>query len=70
MRYGGRDAAPVVTDGPFPRRRNSSPGWFLIDVESRQRAHEVAAWASSAPGKDGEPIFEWIEVREVLEAPA
>jgi hypothetical protein len=43
----------------------------MIDVESEARAHEVAAWVSSAPGKGGEPIYEWLEVRPVMDdAPA
>ena len=32
-----------------------------------QRAYEVAAWVSSAPGKDGKPIHEWLQVRQVME---
>ncbi len=71
VRYGGPDAAPVVTDGPFPETKELIAGWFIIDVESEARAHEVAAWVSSAPGKGGEPIYEWLEVRPVMDdAPA
>ncbi len=67
VRYGGPDAAPVVTDGPFPETKELIAGWFMIDVESQARAHEVAAWVSSAPGKGGEPIHEWLEVRPVMD---
>ena len=71
VRYGGPDAAPVVTDGPFPETKELIAGWYMIDVESEARAHEVAAWVSSAPGKGGEPIYEWLEVRPVMDdAPA
>ena len=66
VRYGGPDAAPVVTDGPFPEAKELIAGWYLIDVESEARAHEIAAYVSSAPGPGGEPIYEWIEVREVM----
>ncbi len=66
VRYGGPDAAPVATDGPFPEAKELVAGWFLIDVDSRERAHEVAAYVSSAPGRGGEPIYEWIEVRPVM----
>jgi hypothetical protein len=65
VRYGGPGAAPV-TDGPFPEAKELIAGWFMIDVESAERANEVAAYISSAPGKDGEPIYEWIEVRPVM----
>jgi hypothetical protein len=71
VRYGGPDAAPVTTDGPFPEAKELVAGWFMIDVESEERAYEVAAYVSSAPGKGGQPIYEWIEVRPVMgEAPA
>ena len=69
VRYGGPDAAPVVTDGPFPETKELIAGWYLVDVESEARAYEIAAFASSAPGKGGQPIHEWIEVRQVLSAP-
>jgi hypothetical protein len=66
VRYGGPDQAPVTTDGPFPETKELAAGWFMIDVESEARAHEIAAYLSSAPGKGGEPIYEWIEVRPVM----
>jgi hypothetical protein len=43
---------------------------MVIDVESKERAYEAAAYLSSAPGKDGKPLHEWLEVRPFLtEAP-
>jgi hypothetical protein len=66
VRYGGPGAAPVVTDGPFPEAKELIAGWYLVDVESEARAHEIAAYVSSAPGKGGQPIHEWIEVRPVM----
>jgi hypothetical protein len=71
VRYGGPGAAPVVTDGPFPEAKELIAGWYLVDVESEARASDIAAYVSSAPGKDGQPIHEWIEVRPVMsDAPA
>jgi hypothetical protein len=64
--YGGPDAAPVTTDGPLPETSDLIAGWFMIDVESHERALEVAAYASAAPGPGGEPLHEWIDVREVM----
>ena len=66
VRYGGPDAKPEVVDGPFPETKELIAGWFLIDVESEERAHEVAAYVSKAPGKGGEPIYEWLEVRPIM----
>jgi hypothetical protein len=71
VRYGGPDAAPVTTDGPLPETSDLVAGWFMIDVASYERALEVAAYASSAPGPGGEPIHEWLELREIMwSAPA
>ena len=66
VRYGGPDAAPVTTDGPLPETSDLVAGWFMIDVESYERAVELAAYVSSEPGPGGEPLYEWIDVREVM----
>jgi hypothetical protein len=66
VRYGGPDAAPVTTDGPHPETSDLVAGWWMIDVDSYERAVEIAAYASSAPGPRGEPLCEWIDVREVM----
>src|SRR5262245_50795170 len=66
VRYGGPDAAPVTTDGPHPETSDLVAGWWMIDVDSHERAVELAAYVSSEPGPRGEPMFEWIDVREVM----
>jgi hypothetical protein len=68
VRYDG-EGRPPITDGPFAETKDLIAGWMAIDVESEARAHEAAAYLSSAPGPNGEPIFEWIEVRPFLEQP-
>ena len=66
VRYGGPDAAPVTTDGPHPETSDLIAGWYMIDVDSHERALEVAAYVSSEPGPGGGPLYEWIDVREVM----
>jgi hypothetical protein len=61
--------APVITDGPFPESKELLAGYRMVDVESVDRAIEIAALASAAPGPDRVPIRDRIEVREVLSAP-
>ena len=68
VRYDG-EGRPPVTDGPFAETKDLIAGWMVIDVDSVERAHEAAAFLSSAPGPGGRPIQEWIEVRPFLEAP-
>ncbi|GAA1150142.1 YciI family protein [Ornithinicoccus hortensis] len=65
VRYDG-EGRPPVTDGPFAETKDLIAGWMVIDVDSVERAHEAAAYLSSAPGKGGRPIHEWIEVRPFL----
>ena len=62
-------SAPVITDGPFPESKELLAGYRIVDVETAERALEIAARASAAPGVNGMPIRQWIEVREVMSAP-
>ena len=65
----GKGGAPVVTDGPFAEAKEFLAGYWIVDVDKPERAYEIAAKASSAPGPDGRPLVMAIEVREVLGAP-
>lgn len=60
--------APVVTDGPFPESKEFLAGYWLIDVESEERAIEIAARTSAAPGPAGRPTAREIQVRPVMGA--
>ncbi|NKE55731.1 hypothetical protein FXN61_02400 [Lentzea sp. PSKA42] len=62
VRYDG-EGRPPVTDGPFAETKDLIAGWMIIDVDSYERAIELAGELSAAPGKDGKPIHEWLEVR-------
>ncbi len=57
---------PVVTDGPFPESKELLAGYWLIDVESPERAVEIAARTSAAPGPGGKPAAREIQVRPVM----
>jgi hypothetical protein len=60
------DGAPVVTDGPFPESKELLAGYRMVDVESEERAIEIAAQSSEGPGPNGVPLRQQIEVRQVL----
>jgi hypothetical protein len=66
---GSKNGAPEVTDGPFPETKEFLAGFWIIDCESKERAYELAARASMAPGPGGEPLHIPIEVREVMAGP-
>jgi hypothetical protein len=63
------EGRPPVTDGPFAETKDLIAGWMVIDVDTYERAIELAAELSAAPGARGEPIHEWLEVRPFLNAP-
>ena len=65
----GKDGAPEVTDGPYPEAKEFLAGFWVVDVESQQRAFDIAAKASAAPGKGGVRMSIPIEVRQVMGAP-
>jgi hypothetical protein len=64
----GSDGQPV-TDGVFPESKEFLAGYWIVDVESPERAYAIAAEASTAPGPGGAPLNLVIEVRQVLSAP-
>jgi hypothetical protein len=68
VRYDG-EGRPPVTDGPFAETKDLIAGWMIIDVDSWDRAVELAGELSAAPGPGGKPIHEWLEVRPFLTAP-
>jgi hypothetical protein len=68
VRYDG-EGRPPVTDGPFAETKDLIAGWMIIDVESWDRAVELAGQLSAAPGAGGQPIHEWLEVRPFLTEP-
>jgi len=59
--------APVVTDGPFQEFKEWIAGFQIVDVESEERAIEIAARVSAVPGPGGVPLQQPIQVRQVME---
>jgi len=70
----GKDGKPI-TDGVFPESKEFLAGYWIVDVDSPERAYQIAAEASTAPGAtikaaDGSLIEHlWIEVREIMSGP-
>ena len=64
----GKDGRPV-TDGPFAEAKEFLAGYWLVEVDRPERAYEIAAKASAAPGPGGVPLDMPIEVRQVMSAP-
>jgi hypothetical protein len=64
----GRNGVPN-TDGPFPEAKEFLAGFWIVDVDTPERAYAIAAQASAAPGPGGAPMNMAIEVRQVMSAP-
>lgn len=64
----GEDGMPI-TDGVFPEGKEFLAGYWIVDVETPERAYTIAAQASAAPGPGGKPLNMPIEVRPVMSAP-
>jgi len=65
--HAGRDGKPI-TDGVFPETKEFLAGYWIVDVESAERAYAIAAQASAAPGPGGQPLNMPLEVREVMQS--
>ncbi|MEV6419286.1 YciI family protein [Streptomyces sp. NPDC051662] len=68
VRAGG-DGSAVITEGPFPETKEFLAGYWIVDCESEERAVELAAYVSTAPGPGGKPLNMPIEVRQVMAGP-
>ncbi|MEP7326676.1 MAG: YciI family protein [Gemmatimonadota bacterium] len=70
----GKDGK-LITDGVFPESKEFLAGYWIVDVENPERAYQLVAEASTAPGApvkaaDGSMIDHlWIEVRQIMSGP-
>lgn len=60
---------PVVQDWPLAHPRDFLAGFWIVDVETEERALEIAGQVSAAPGPGGAPIAQPVEVRALLDPP-
>jgi hypothetical protein len=61
------EGRPPVTDGPFAETKDLIAGWMVIDVDTYERAVELAGELSAAPAAGGKPLQEWLELRPFME---
>lgn len=65
----GNDGRPL-TDGVFPESKEFLAGFWIVDVDSPERAYEIAARISAAPGPGGVPTDMPMEVRQIMSSKA
>lgn len=63
-----KDGTAMVTDGPFPESKEFLAGYWIVDVDGPERAHQIAARISALPGPGGAPANLPVEVRPVMRA--
>jgi hypothetical protein len=61
----GKDGAPI-TDGVFPESKEFLLGAWIVDVDSPERAYELAGRLSGGPGPGGIQLSMPIEVRQIM----
>ena len=66
---GERNGLPI-TDGIFPESKEFLLGYWMVDVQTPERAYAIAGRISAAPGPGGVPTNMPIEVRQIMGKPA
>jgi hypothetical protein len=61
----GKDNTPI-TDGVFPEAKEFVLGYWIVDVDTAERAYEIAARFSGGPGPGGTQVNMPIEVRQIM----
>lgn len=61
----GQGGVPI-TDGVFPESKEFLLGYWIVDVESPERAYDIAARLSGGPGPGGIRLSMPIEVRQII----
>ncbi len=56
----------LMTDGVFPESKEFLLGYWIVDVDSAERAYQIAAQLSGGPGPGGMQLSMPIEVRQIL----
>lgn len=64
------DKGKPITDGIFPETKEFLAGYWIIDVDSAERAYALAAEVSAAPGPGGTPLNMSIELRQIMSVPS
>ena len=62
-----QDGAPVITDGPYAESEEVLAGYWIVDCASLDRATEIAARLTAAPGPDARERAV-VDVRPVAES--
>ena len=65
-----QEGVPVVTDGPYAETQEVLAGYWVVDCESFDRATEIAARLSHAPGPAEAAARAFADVRPIAQSQA
>jgi hypothetical protein len=63
-----QDGAPVITDGPYAESEEVLAGYWIVECASLDRATQIAAGLTKAPGPDDARDRAVVDVRPVAES--
>lgn len=63
------DGEAVVTDGPYAETKEVLAGFWIVDVDSIDRATEIAAHVTTCPGPGGEVDGMPVDIRPIQDGP-
>jgi hypothetical protein len=66
MMVRGESEGMPVTDGIFPESKEFLLGFWMVDVETPERAYAIAGRISAAAGPGGVPTNMPMEVRQIM----
>jgi hypothetical protein len=62
-----KDAAPVVTDGPYAEAEEVLAGYWVVECASFDRATEIASRLANCPGPEHVRLRAYADVRPIEE---
>jgi hypothetical protein len=63
------DGEAIITDGPYAETKEVLAGFWIVDVESLDRATEIAAYVTTCPGPGGEIDGMPVDIRPIQDGP-
>ena len=66
-RFGSKDGASVVTDGPYAETQEVLAGYWIVECDSFDRATEIAARLADTPAPEFVRATAYADIRPLVE---
>jgi hypothetical protein len=67
-RVGSKEGAPLVTDGPYAEAQEVLAGYWIVEVDSFDRATEIAARLGECPAPEHVRASAYADIRPIAES--